>query len=412
MKKILSKQHYKLIFSIIYFFLLTLSGCSLQQDNDSIKHLPIAEVRKQVEADMEELKNGSYENLSCEEFTPFFPESNEWYNLHITSKGADSSKKGAELAQLMQENYDKARKIIGKEMSEQCIRFIFNNFEEQIEYKDTLWEQAEGGAYDNMEYNGIMYDAAEKEDAECFYLWMNWLQEEFYYIANESAEDTEEVEESEETGQTEKTYYYTCSEEEKKQAYTLCDGNSVSIGEAMEMAEEYINQNFGTFPMKVKRLDVIKFKGNRYKYNVQYVKCHNDIGFDNGKTMSRETEEAQKTREISYENKSLDIIGKDRTGTYTNYVQSRKIEDTGESITSCITLKQALETISENVGLTSSYLVKNAEISYRSVAVEKDHSECAAYPVWEIETVNQSDDKETRFYVNVADGTLEVDIFE
>ena len=128
--------------------------------------------------------------------------------------------------------------------------------------------------------------------------------------------------------------------------------------------------------------------GGRCLINIQYVKCYHNIGFDNGGTMSRETKEAQNTKEISYENKSLDIVGKNRTGTYTNYVQSRNIEDTGEAITSCITLKQALKTISENVGMASSYLVKNAEISYRSVAVKKDHSECSAYPVWEIETVN------------------------
>ena len=415
MKKIPTKQHQKLVCYIMCFLLFALSGCSLQQENVSVNKLPIAQVREQMESDMEELKNGVYENLSCEKFTPDFPESDEWHNLHIIDGEGACGKKGTELAQVMRNNFDTTKKIIGSEMNNQYIRFVFDEFGDKVKYEEKLLEQIENGKYDNKRYNGIMYESDEKDPAGCFYFWMDWKQADIHFRSG-IFEKYPELIDSAENIQIKETYYNTCGQEDRKQAYTLCDGNKVSIEEAMNMAEVYLKDNFtGKLPMKIKRIDVAEIGENKYEYIISFVTDWKGIGFDVNGSLSKESRKAQVNREISYNTKVLYILGRNETGDYVNLGQNKNIEETGDGITNILTLKQALELVSESVGTTSVYQIRNVGIAYRVVIDKQDaveSNEYSAYPVWEIETVNQSDKKETRFYVNVADGTLEVDIFE
>lgn len=171
----------------------------------------------------------------------------------------------------------------------------------------------------------------------------------------------------------------------------------------------------GDIPLKVKRVYVRQVGEKNYEYVVGFVTCWNDIMFDINGQQSQETMKEQEKRMISYDLACLYIMGKNQRGDYMNYTQNKNIEEVGEGITKCIPLKYALEIVSNNIGVASSYKVKSIGIAYRTVVEKADaieNNEYSAYPVWEIETENEMDHKETRFYVNAVDGTIEVDVFE
>lgn len=415
MKKVIL-SYYKIVVCLLSFILL--SGCNSEQKTPSYETVSITEVRKQLEEDMRGLENGDYGNLSCEDFTPSFPKSDQWFLLHMTSKDGASSEKGEQLSKRMKRNYDTARKIIGDKANEDYFYFIFNEFDEHIPYNENIFKQVQKGKYENKRYNGIMYDAPSEEKG-CKYLWLDWNEEEIQYrsdVLNDCYPGFSKWESDK--GEVQEIGYYnnTCGERDKDKTYILCDGNEVSIGEAIKIAEDWMQDKvLGDIPLKVKRVYVRQVGEKNYEYVVGFVTCWNDIMFDINGQQSQETMKEQEKRMISYDLACLYIMGKNQRGDYMNYTQNKNIEEVGEGITKCIPLKYALEIVSNNIGVASSYKVKSIGIAYRTVVEKADaieNNEYSAYPVWEIETENEMDHKETRFYVNAVDGTIEVDVFE
>lgn len=115
-------------------------------------------------------------------------------------------------------------------------------------------------------------------------------------------------------------------------------------------------------------------------------------------------ESSETVNSAVYNVKSIELMGKNEVSYYVNYGNGKKIQNTGEAITECLTLDEAFTIVSENIGTATEYKVNSIEISYR---VGEDGF---GYPVWELETVNTADKKETRFYVNAVSGEIEVDL--
>lgn len=411
---------------------LILAGCSGSERDNKMETVPISEARQQLASDMEELKRGDYPNLECDDFEPIFTDSDGWHTLHLINEGKVCELTGKELAQLMRDNYEEIKKYLGDELPKGDTEVLFrgNPDEYREVYDEEFLKRVEEGEYDGEGYFSMIYDndttpeGVEEVDEETMknapphqYLMVYWNLDGKMLMTGTLKKKYPKLSDLE--GEEEACYYSNCPKERLQKQYVMCDGNKVSVQEAIKMAEDYIDKNqYQDTSMKkvVKRISVNKIGEKNYMYYVEFVNVWNGIIFDIFGSLTSETivEQEAENREVSYDIETISFVGKDEVENYTDYASGDIVEETGEAITKTITLKQALQQVSESIGTVSKYRIKSIALAYRKIIEVEDlikNNESSAYPVWEIETVNLTDKKETRFYVDIRDGSIQADRF-
>lgn len=386
--------------------LILLTGCS-KNATQTAGQLQIAKVREQIASDMDKLTRGDYKNLIATKFHPVFPESNEWHSVLIDQSEICSEKKGKELAEEIEEDYCTMKKVFGKRLYKKNVEVAMldeNEDEKRYAYGDTFLKEVRAGKYEHSKYEFIMFELSKEQSAQ--YMWLCQNRKDVMFMdkkKNVLENDTDE------TVLTD--IYFPNTDKKDKKSYKLYDGTEVTMQEAVDMASEWMKKfpvEQGGEPPVAKRVMVEKTGKEAYQFTINLVGQYNGILFDDFIGMeSKETSDS-----TEYHVKSVVLKGKNEVPYYVNYGNGEKIQDTGDVITQCLTLDQALTTVSEKIGVAADYTINSIEIAYR---VKEDtsknpKSDLYGYPVWEMETVNNVDKKETRFYVNAVNGEVEVDL--
>ena len=380
--------------------LIFLTGCKSNLPEEA-EHTKIAEVRQQIQADMDKLVEGNYKNLTAEKFEPIFPESNEWYSVIVNGSELYSDKEGETLADEIEEDYRTLKEVLGERLDQKKLEVAMrdeNDDEKRYGYNETFLEEIRKGKYNQSKYEFIMFES--EEDGAKLYMYLFWNRKEVNIIDGEVRKKYPESD-TEETILTDIYYPNTNTNDEKN--YKLCDGTEVTMQGAIDLAREWMENlpvESGKEPPVAKRVMVEKRGEDSYIFTINFVGQHNGILFDD--FISLESSETENSTD--YDVKSIELMGKNEVSYYVNYGNGKEIQDTGEVITECLTLEEALTIVSENIGAAAEYTVNSIEISYRI------RGDGYGYPVWELETVNNVDKKETRFYVNAVSGEIEVDL--
>lgn len=380
--------------------LIFLTGCKSNLPEEA-EHTKIAEVRQQIQADMDKLVEGNYKNLTAEKFEPIFPESNEWYSVIVNGTELYSDKEGETLADEIEEDYRTLKEVLGERLDQKKLEVAMrdeNDDEKRYGYNETFLEEIRKGKYNQSKYEFIMFES--EEDGAKLYMYLFWNRKEVNIIDGEVRKKYPESD-TEETILTDIYYPNTNANDEKN--YKLCDGTEVTMQGAIDLAREWMENlpvESGKEPPVAKRVMVEKRGEDSYIFTINFVGQHNGILFDD--FISLESSETENSTD--YDVKSIELMGKNEVSYYVNYGNGKEIQDTGEVITECLTLEEALTIVSENIGAAAEYTVNSIEISYRI------RGDGYGYPVWELETVNNVDKKETRFYVNAVSGEIEVDL--
>lgn len=377
--------------------LIFLTGCKSELTEET-GHSKIVEVRQQIPADMDKLAENHYKNLTATKFEPIFPESNEWYSIIVNAPELYSEKEGEALADEIEEDYRTLKEVFGERLNEKKLEVAMRDEkddENRYAYNETFLVEIRKGKYNQSKYMFIMFDS--EEDG---YMYLNWNRKDVQLIDREIREkylgsDTDE------TILTDIYFPNTNADNEKH--YKLCDGTEITMEGAIDMAREWM-ENLSVEPGKelpvAKRVMVEEWGEDSYIFTVNFVDQHNGILFDDFTGL----ESSETGTSAEYDVKSVELMGKNEVSDYVNYGNGEEVQDTGEPITECLTLDEAFTIVSENIGVAAEYTVNSIEISYR---VKEDGY---GYPVWELETVNNVDKKETRFYVNAVSGEIEVDL--
>ena len=301
-------------------------------------------------------------------------------------------------------------------MKEKAVVVSFQDGESEEWYPCTkdFFSEVEAGTYNNQYQKWIKYDTEELGENETphYYLWMDWKKQNIM-LMNGFIESKYPKYQNDEPLQV-NCYYPNMNLDACTDTYRLCDGSEMSISEAVKMAEEWmetVKLDDSQEKAIVKRVMVEELKEGYHQYHINLVSQYNGILFDDliGVEETEEMNESEKLYDVYYETKQLYLVGNKEIDFFVNYGNGSEIKETGEKITTSLSLAQALQIVSENIGMAVDYKVNSIELAYR-VKEQENPEEYYAYPVWEIEAVNNVDKKENRFYVNVVNGEIEVDI--
>lgn len=377
-----------------------LTGCKSELPEET-GHSKIAEVRQQIPADMDKLVEGNYKNLTATKFEPIFPESNEWYSIIVNAPELYSDKEGEALADEIEEDYGTLKEVFGERLDEKKLEVAMrdeNDDENRYAYNETFLEEVRKGKYNQSKYEFIMFES--EEDGTKLYMFLRWNRKDVQIIDGEVEKKYPEPD-TEETILTDIYFPNTNADNEKH--YKLCDGTEITMQGAIDIAREWMENlpvESGKEAPVEKRVMVEERGEDSYMFTINFVGQHNGILFDDFTGL----ESSETGTFAEYDVKSVELMGKNEVSDYVNYGNGEEVQDTGEPITECLTLDEAFTIVSENIGVAAEYTVNSIEISYR---VKEDGY---GYPVWELETVNNVDKKETRFYVNAVSGEIEVDL--
>ena len=186
------------------------------------------------------------------------------------------------------------------------------------------------------------------------------------------------------------------------------DNGSISIGDAIKFAEYYWAEciPFDTtkdVEKKVRQVEVYQLKNGKYYICLEMTRKFKGLMFeyqypfdsnvalswwlDNGRTIMVDTDDID------------ELIGEGN---------GFEVEETGNKSYEAVSLKSALDKVSDKIGNNSKYEVQRIEMIYRQqiVTYETDYAEFKGIPCWRIQCKNQSNDMITMFYINLFDGSI------
>ncbi|MBQ1993834.1 MAG: hypothetical protein II243_05140, partial [Lachnospiraceae bacterium] len=210
----------------------------------------------------------------------------------------------------------------------------------------------------------------------------------------------------------EKIYRVNNKENNLDDKYKMCDGSEMSVNDMIEEAKAYGSAHFvNDYSMNsvVEAVTVVGNKKSGYSYTVCFVREYDGVLFDRDGNLSQQ-DLLDESQTIAYDTYEIRGYGKDKIGFYVMYVGNNTVTETN-TVDSIISLGEALHNLSDSVGDNATYTIKNIKLAYRNVEKNEEQGIYDAHIVWEIETINDVDNKESRFYVDAVKGDVEVDVF-
>lgn len=205
----------------------------------------------------------------------------------------------------------------------------------------------------------------------------------------------------------EQEYYAQAADGSLEDAYTIEEG-SITIQQVIDAVEQFYNEDFPIPYESEERYRVASVRvGQRtdgtHVFSAGVSRTYRGVVF-----------EYVHSGTFSYGlNERVDMLTADLhpDGTIPFYVNSfNHIITEEDSITEIISPAWALQSVSEELAENTEYLVTGMELSYQESYCGKDDETGAvittAVPVWKIILSNQTDGRDTFFYVNVVTGKI------
>lgn len=203
---------------------------------------------------------------------------------------------------------------------------------------------------------------------------------------------------------------FSC-EEIGNEEYSLVDGK-ISIVNAVKFVEDYFQNQLPyetnkAAVMKVQSVRVLEVTENIQALQFQISRTFEGIPFETGgmsfNTNDNDINRRDRALAFMVETDDIDVYcGTDNGNT-------DLIEKTGDEIKQVISLESALDIISDQIGENSEYDISKIEIIYRRKIINQamaDGTEYTGIPCWKVTAKNQSDQKDTYFYIDLQNGTI------
>ncbi|MDE6232095.1 MAG: hypothetical protein K2M60_01930 [Lachnospiraceae bacterium] len=186
------------------------------------------------------------------------------------------------------------------------------------------------------------------------------------------------------------------------------DNGSISIADAIKFAEYYWAEcmPFDTaedVEKKVRQVEVYQLKNGKYCIYHEMTRKFKGLMFEYEHPFDSRAGLSwwlDYGRTIMVDTDDIDEL----LGTGNGFV----VEETGKKSYEAVSLKSAMDKVSDKIGNNSKYEVQRIEMIYRQkiVAYENNYAEFKGIPCWRIQCKNQSNDMITMFYINLIDGSI------
>ena len=350
----------------------------------------LATVREEAETLIQEGRNGVYRNLEFHEIRPLITEEDRIYQIRVSTLKPEFPL----TEEQVQKVYDSMQAFFEEPIDERKITAIpAGSGVDSVsisELREKIREQ-------NEKYTGIDYVFLYLEDGEqgqrsqiisaSIRSIMIDLGEPYY---------VEEV--------PGKIYYPGATDGSLQDVYETADGE-MSVEEAIEQTENYFNHEFpvpcsGGMKYRVARVFIVSMPDGTYGFYLELRRSYGGVYFQG------DIRRQAGTGDEVYDLTNVILNGEHHVTEFWAISCNEQVEKMQE-ITEIISLKKATEYISQKIGDNTVYTVLEIELSYVGKEITEEDSWFEELsPAWMFITVNQTNGKEVRFYVDALTGEV------
>lgn len=346
----------------------------------------VSDAKKDAQALISDMKNKEYKNLVIKDIRPIVPDTDYVCDVNVIYKGDNNP--------------------LTKENIEEKIEWMKDFFGEDIDLNDIRIDSFEGESLQS--YMDNCDENIKKEDGNYHH---------FLYIKDDEYGQITDNDLWIDTGfkgtspdyypDTDKIYYVGGNNLDD--TYNTLSGK-MSVQEAIDDVEKYFNENFPIdmntlLEYKAYCITVQKGDNDCYSFIANMRHSYNGILFES----AHEGTSAYGQNGYSELTKAV-LIGADNINFFNAVTINQKVEEK-EKEYKIVSLDTALSNIAKAIGENSQYKVKQIELGY-DATIDYDEEIVFGKPAWIIYADNESDTRETRFYVDVRTGEVHARVME
>ena len=358
-------------------------------------------VKENFESDVQTLKEGKYDNLKYNAFTTSIDNIESLHNIEIMF---DKTYKQKTLSENL-ENVDRAIDNFFKEDFDKSFMtvYVYTSSEdfESVDYNN-IKEECASGKYDGMDV-GIIFG---NNTLEGGYMIQTSIQFQHSWFSRYGLKDIGPFDNN-----PKKTIsYISCRRQVEDVELNLLDG-MVKLSEMEDKVLKFTNEEF-PLPIsegisfgigEAKVIDNGDTEGISFKMR----RIYKGVPFEYGSSGAS----GNYIDPMNHDAGNVAYASSEFPDTMCAFGLTNGTVVEKESITELISLGEALDLLSQQIGSNSVYDVYGVELVYRSKSDEipensgKEIREILK-PVWKFITINQNDDKYTLFYIDVVTGEI------
>lgn len=354
----------------------------------------LATVREEAETLIQEGRNGAYRNLEFREIRPLITEEDRIYQIRVS--GLEPEFPMTE--EQVQKVYDTMQAFFEEPIDERKIKAIPSasgvDSVSLPELRVKIREQ-------NEEYTGIDYvflyleDEEHEEQGQRSQIISAGIRSIMIDLGEPWAEEMPD-----------RVYYPGAADGSLQDVYETADGE-MSVDEAIEQTENYFNREFpvpglGEMKYRVSRVFIVSMPDGTYGFELELRRSYGGVYFQG------DIRRQSGTGEEVFDLTSASLNGEHHVTQFWAISCNEQVEKMQE-ITEIVSLKKATEYISQKIGDNTVYTVLEIELSYVGNGItEEDRWFEELSPAWMFITVNQTNGKEVRFYVDALTGEVSV----
>ena len=371
-------------------------------DNTLENKSTFAKAKENFVGDVQALKDGKYENLQCKDFTANIEGIEGLYNLDIEKNKGYEQRTHLENFEIMdsainkffKEDFDKSFIEVDFYIpSEESISIKYTDIKTEC-VKDECKDATMGYVFGrNTSEGGYMVQTSAS-------LCNSWFSRYGLKDIGPFDGDSSRI--------TSNIFYVSCGRQEEDVELNLQDGK-IMLSEMEEKVLKYTNEEF---PLPVSEgirygisqafvIDNEEYDGISFKMT----RIYKGVPFEYGSSGAS----GEYIDRFEHDSANIVYASSECVDTLVGFgFPDGNVVENGE-ITEVISLGEALDLLSEQIGSNSVYDVYGVELVYRSCEVPEDRKDEILEilkPVWKVITVNQNDDKYTLFYIDVVTGEI------
>lgn len=365
---------------------------TLQDDSEAetVALVSLEEARKEAAAVIEAGRNGAYRNLQFDEICPLITEEDRIYQIKISVPHIPITE------ETLQNGLDLMQALTEEPIDENLITVVTAERISVDEMREKIREQDKEYLEDRyfLFYLNDDLDTCTQIDSNLSYL---WIDRGFKGTGTSEEDRLDQFYDAGATDGSLKDVYETASSE-------------MSVEEAIEQAGNYINHEF-PIPISISkemvyrvfRVYILKMPGGTYGF--EFIMRR----FCGGVPLETLPSELMVFEEGDTSDLGDGVLDAENHILYFRLLCNNEVEEIQE-ISEVIPLERATEYISRKVADNTVYTVNKIELSYKG---KEEWTEGESYyEIWTLKwiffTTNETNGKETRFYVDVVTGEVDI----
>lgn len=387
--------------AVALVFILTKED-NTAEDNTLENKSSFAKVEESFNSDVQDLKDGKYENLQCKEFTANIEGIEGLYNLEIENRREYEQRTHLE-------NFEIIESTINKFFKEDCDKSFM-----EVDFYISTGEPV------TIKYNDVKTECVKDEYKNApmgFVYGSNTLNGGYFIQTSASLGNTwfsryglKDVGpfDGHSSRATSSILYVSCARQDDDVELNLLDGK-IMLSEMEDKVLKFTNEEF-SLPVSdgisygISQAFVIdneEYEGISFKMT----RIYKGVPFEYGSSSAV----GNYIDKLGHDKGNIAYASSKYPDTLVAFGRTDGTVVEKNEITGAISLGEALGLLSEQIGSNSVYDVHGVELVYRTCEIPEERDGeilDILKPVWKIITINQNDDKYTLFYIDVVTGEI------